>query len=88
MGCATNELCLIDQEGEGQGNKCHGLQSGLSNSQSIGITKCYQYNELDIDCQIILNDDEASCNVGKMMCVGGKKPVVMDSSGFEQEQEE
>ena len=80
MGCATDELCLIEQEGEGEGNICHKLQSGISNSQSIGITKCYKYIELDIDCQIMLNDSEAICNVEKMICVGGKKPVVMDSS--------
>ena len=76
MGCATDELCLIDSSTTNNGyategrNICHGLQGGISNSQSIGITKCYQYSELDVDCQIMLNDSEASCNVEKMICVG------------------
>ena len=96
MGCATNELCLIDSSTtnngyatEGEGNICHGLQSGIGNSQSIGITKCYKYSELDIDCQIMLNDEEASCNVDKMICEGSQQQEeVVDSSGIEQEQEE
>jgi len=84
MGCATNELCLIDQEGEGR-NICHELQGGISNSQSIGITKCYKYLELDIDCQIMLNDSKARCNVEKMICEGSKQQQeAVDSSGIEQ----
>ena len=85
MGCATNELCLIDQEGQGK-NICHELQNGISNSQSIGITKCYQYSELDIDCQIMLNDQEAVCNVEKMICEGissQQQQEAVDSSGIE-----
>ena len=55
--------------GGGGGGKCR-RYNGFGINHEVGITKCFTKSTLDYDCQVILNDVEATCNINLMICEG------------------
>ena len=101
MGCSTSEICqstsIIQTStqsesvlGGGGGGKCRSY-NGFGITHEVGITKCFTKSVLDYDCQVILNDVEATCNVNLMICEGTahtESSVIYDHQQQQQQEQQ
>ena len=104
MGCSTSEICqstsiiqtstqsesVLGGGGGGGGGKCRSY-NGFGITHEVGITKCFTKSVLDYDCQVILNDVEATCNVNLMICEGTahmESSVIYDQQQQQQQEQQ